>query len=176
MPEKGLHIWPGAPRTNTITPLFDDGMIYITGGYDHAGVMFRLSENGDTITRVWIDTVLDCHHGGVVKVGNYIYGSNWIDNSRGKWCCLEWTTGKLMYESEWFTKGAIIAAGNMLFCLDEKKGNMGMVRATPEKFDVVSSFRVPMGRGPFWAHPVIHNGKLLLRHGDALMIYDISEK
>ncbi|MCX6241706.1 MAG: PQQ-binding-like beta-propeller repeat protein, partial [Bacteroidetes bacterium] len=34
MPEKGVKIWPGAPKTNTITPLFDQGFLYITGGYN----------------------------------------------------------------------------------------------------------------------------------------------
>ncbi|MEI6436375.1 MAG: PQQ-binding-like beta-propeller repeat protein [Bacteroidota bacterium] len=171
LPEKGLQIWPGAPRTNTNTPLYDNGMIYITGGYDHAGSMFRLSETGDAITQVWVDTTLDCHHGGVVKVGDYIYGSNWIDNSKGNWCCLDWKTGKTMYETKWFTKGAIIAAGNMLYCFDEKNGNLGLVRATPEKFDLVSSLKVTLGKGPFWAHPTIYNGLLIVRHGDVVVVY-----
>jgi len=175
-PEKGLAIWPGAPRTNTITPQFGDGMLYITGGYDHVGSMFRLSSKGDSVTQVWIDSTLDCHHGGVVKVGNYIYGSNWIDNSRGNWCCLEWTTGKKMFEQKWFTKGAIIAAGNMLYCFDEKEGNLGLVHASPGKFDLVSSFKVPLGKGQFWAHPFIQGGNLLIRHGDVVMAYDISKK
>ncbi len=175
-PEPGMKIWPGAPRTNSVTPLFDDGMIYITGGYDHGGIMFRLSEQGDAITRVWTDTVLDVHHGGVVKAGEYIYGSNWLDNSRGNWCCLDWQSGKTMYETRWFTKGAIIGAGGMLYCLDEKSGNLGLVRADPAKFDLVSSFTVPYGKGPFWAHPVISDGRLLVRHGDVLMVYDLLQK
>ena len=174
LPEKGLKIWPGGPRTNTNTPLYHNGMLYITAGYDHAGVMFRLTESGDQINHVWTDTILDCHHGGVVQVGDYIYGSNWYDNSRGSWCCLEWNTGRLMYEQKWFTKGPIIAAGNFLYCQDEKYGNVGLVRANPEKFDVISSFKATLGKGPFWAHPAIFNGLLLIRHGDVLMGYDIS--
>jgi outer membrane protein assembly factor BamB len=175
-PEKGLKIWPGAPRTNTITPLFSEDMIYITGGYDHVGAMFRLSPKGDSITRVWVDSTLDCHHGGVVKIGNYIYGSNWIDNSKGKWCCIDWFTGKKMYEEKWFTKGAIISDGTMLYCIDEKDGNVGLVRATPEKFDLISSFKITKGSGPFWAHPSIYENILLTRHGGVVMAYDISGK
>ncbi len=175
-PEKGLKIWPGAPRTNTVTPLFANGMLYITGGYDHAGSMFRLSEQGDAITQLWVDTLLDCHHGGVVKVGNYIYGSNWIDNSRGNWCCIDWETGRKMYEHKWFTKGAIISDGKMLYCFEEKNGNLGLVKADPEKFELVSSFIVSQGKGPYWSHPVISNRMLLVRHGDVLMAYDISGK
>lgn len=171
LPEKGLKIWPGAPRTNTNTPLYLDGMIYITGGYDHAGVMFRLSENGEMIHKVWIDTVLDVHHGGVVSIGDYIYGSNWINNSKGNWCCLNRHTGIIAWEHTWFNKGAIIACNDLLLCFDEKWGNIGLVRPSHEKFDLIGSFKVTLGKGPFWAHPTAAHGLLLIRHGDVLMAY-----
>jgi hypothetical protein len=65
----------------------------------------------------------------------------------------------------------------MLYIYDEKRGYAGLLRATPEKFDLVSSFQVKEGKtGPFWAHPVIHNGILYLRHNNALMAYDIKTK
>jgi outer membrane protein assembly factor BamB len=40
---------------------------------------------------------------------------------------------------------------------------------------VVSSFKIDRGNGPHWAHPSIANGRLYIRHGDALMCYDIGE-
>lgn len=47
----------------------------------------------------------------------------------------------------------------------------------PEKFDLVSSFQITQGSsGPFWAHPVIHNGTLYMRHSNALMAYNIKAK
>jgi len=50
------------------------------------------------------------------------------------------------------------------------------VKATPEKFEIISSFKVPMGTGEHWAHPVILDGILYIRHGDTLMAYDIKAK
>ena len=38
-----------------------------------------------------------------------------------------------------------------------------------------SSFEVRQGGGEHWAHPTIANGRLYLRHGEALMVYDIAE-
>lgn len=176
LPEKSLKIWPGGLKTNSITPLFDQGYPYITQGYDHVGVKFKLSDDAMGISRVWTDTVLDCHHGGVVLLNGYIYGSNWIDNGRGNWCCLDWKTGKLMWEEKWFTKGSVISADGMLYCLEEKNGNMGLVKPDPLKFTVVSSFRVTLGKGPYWTHLSIHNGILYIRHGNVLMAYDIRKK
>lgn len=172
-PEKGLEIWPGAPFTNTITPLYHEGKIYITGGYEHVGAMFKLDDNGSAIHLLWIDSTLDCHHGGVVLVNGYIYGSNWISNASGNWCCIDWETGKTRYEEKWFTKGSIITADGMLYCYEEKNGNIGLVRATPEKFDLISRFRISEGRGPHWSHPVIGEGILYIRHGEVLMAFDL---
>jgi hypothetical protein len=51
---------------------------------------------------------------------------------------------------------------------------MALVEATPEQMKVISRFRVPLGTAQHWAHPVISQGKLFIRHGDALMVYQIS--
>jgi len=184
-PASGKIIWkfdygeyalpPDYTNINTNTPLYFKGKIFVTNGYDHTSVMLTLSDDGTKVTLAWSDKTLDTHHGGDVKIGDYIYGSNWLNNSKGHWVCLNWNTGKVMYETDWMTKGQIIAAEGFLYCYEEKSGNIALVRATPEKFDLVSSFKVPMGSGPHWSHPVIQNGLLYIRHGDALMAYDIKE-
>jgi outer membrane protein assembly factor BamB len=159
------------------TPLYKDGMVYVTGGYDTGGMMIKIGTDGKSASVVWKDSVLDNHHGGVVLVNGYIYGSNWINNNKGNWCCIEWNTGKKMWEETWNTKGSIIAADGMLYIYDERKGNVGLLKVDPAKFDLVSSFTVTEGEtGPFWAHPVIHDGILYLRHSNALMAYNIKSR
>jgi outer membrane protein assembly factor BamB len=169
-----FHPW--APRNNCITPLYHDGFLFITSGYDHVGVKFKLLNNGSDIEQVWINPNLDTHHGHVVLVDGYIYGANWIDNRNGNWCCVNWETGKLMYEKEWQCKGSIISAEGMLYCYEEKKGNLALVKASPKDFEIISSFRITQGSGPHWAHPVINTGILYIRHGNVLMAYDIKEQ
>ncbi|MFA5972464.1 MAG: PQQ-binding-like beta-propeller repeat protein [Lentimicrobiaceae bacterium] len=168
---------PGQDLIFCVTPLFHDGMVYVTGGYDIGGMMVKIAEDGKSAKVAWTDNVLDVHHGGVVLVNGYIYGSNWLNNSNGNWCCIDWNTGKKMWEEHWNCKGSIISAEGMLYIYEEKKGNVGLLNANPEKFDLVSSFQVTQGvSGPFWAHPVIHNGVLYVRHNNALMAYDIKAK
>jgi len=165
---------PGRDLILCVTPLYHDGQVYVTGGYNIGGMMVRMAEDGKGAEVVWTDDVLDVHHGGVVLVDGYIYGANWLNNANGNWCCIEWKTGKKMWEEHWNCKGSIIAAEGMLYIYEEKNGNIGLLRATPEKFDLVSSFQVTQGdMGPFWTHPVIHDGILYLRHNNALMAYDI---
>jgi outer membrane protein assembly factor BamB len=159
------------------TPLYKDGMVYVTGGYDTGGMMIRISDDGKNAQVLWTDNVLDNHHGGVVLLNGYIYGSNWLNNSTGNWCCIDWKTGKRMWEEPWNCKGSIISAEGMLYIYDERRGNVGLLKANPEKFDLVSSFQITQGiTGPFWTHPVIHKGILYLRHTNALMAYDIKAK
>jgi outer membrane protein assembly factor BamB len=164
---------PGLIWTNT--PVFKDDQIFITMGYDYNAKMIKMAPDGKSVSEVFTDTIFDNHHHGVILTDGYLYGSNWTDNKRGKWVCMKWDTGEIMYESEWDTKGAMVMADGLLYCYNEK-GNVGLVKPDPTGFNVISEFKITEGAGPHWAHPFIANGKLLLRHGDILMVYDIKEK
>jgi len=159
-----------------VTPVHNGDKIYITGGYNHGAVMIDLTDQGRRASVAWTDEVLDVHHGGAVLLNGFIYGANWLSNGDGNWCCIEWNTGKKMWEEHWKNKGSIIAADGLLYIYDERSGFSGLLKPNPDKFDLVSSFKFKGGSGPYWAHPVIHNGVLFLRHGEALMAYDIKEK
>jgi outer membrane protein assembly factor BamB len=171
-----MATWPGLDFIKCVTPLYHDGKIYVTGGYDTGAVLLSLSEDGNDVKVEWTDKVLDVHHGGVVLFDGYIYGSNWTNNGDGNWCCIEWNTGKKMWEEHWKNKGSIISAEGLLYIFDERSGFVGLVKPNPEKFDLISSFRINKGSGPYWAHPVINNGVLYIRHGKALVAFDIKEK
>jgi outer membrane protein assembly factor BamB len=164
----------GGVSINGVTPLYHDGQIYVTSGYNHVGAMLKLSEDGRGVALVWSDTTLDCHHGGVVRVGDYIYGSNWINNGKGHWCCVEWKTGKTLYETDWVSKGSVIYADGMLYCYSERRGHFGLVPVDPGGFSVVSSFQIELGDGQHWSHPTIQDGIMYVRHGDVVMAYQIS--
>jgi outer membrane protein assembly factor BamB len=156
-----------------VTPLFFNNKVFFTGGYNHGSILISLTDNGRKASVEWTDNNLDVHHGGVVLVDGYIYGANWINNNTGNWCCLDSRTGQKMYEQTWKCKGSIISAEGLLYIFEERTGYVGLVRPDPGKFDLISNFRVREGSGPYWAHPVIHNGVLYLRHGEALMAYNI---
>jgi outer membrane protein assembly factor BamB len=168
--------WNKRGATNqTNTPIFKDDEIYITKGYNYPSVMLKMAPDGKSVTEKWVDRTLDCHHHGVVLVDGHIYGANYLSNSKGRWVCMVWDTGEIKYVTDWNGKGPIIAAGDMLYCYEEKRGNFGLVKANPKEFEVVSSFKIDKGKGQHWAHPFIFNGKLFIRHGDVLMVYNIKK-
>jgi len=157
----------------TNNPTINENEIYLTRGYDYPGMMLTVSPDGQSISEKWIDKTLDNHHHGVINTGGFIYGSNWLNNGKGNWVCLDWNTGKVKWEQLWNNKGPMIFADGLLYIMDEKSGNVGLVKPDPAKFDLISSFKITSGTGPFWAHPTIYDGKLLIRHGDVLLVYRI---
>ncbi|MFZ5940830.1 MAG: PQQ-binding-like beta-propeller repeat protein [Bacteroidota bacterium] len=182
-PENGQFYWSfdllkdlvedGGRRNSTNTPTYRDGMIFLTAGYNATAVMLSLSADGLSVSKAWTSTVLDNHFGGTVALNGYIYGSNWLSNSRGNWICLDWKTGKVMYDTEWHNKGPVIAADGFLYLMEEKNGEMALVKADHESFKVVSSFFPFTDKGPYWAHPAIFDGQLYLRHAGTLKIFDL---
>jgi len=50
------------------------------------------------------------------------------------------------------------------------------VKPAPGGYETVSSFQITKGTDEHWAHPAISNGRLYIRHGDALMVYDIKAR
>jgi len=157
----------------TNNPVVKGNEIFLTRGYDYPAMMLRISEDGKSVTEKWIDKTLDNHHHGVIVYEGYIYGSNWLNNGKGNWVCLNWDNGAVQWEQTWNNKGPAIFADGMLYFMDEKSGNVGLVKPDPARFDLVSSFKIEKGTGPYWAHPTIYNGILLIRHGDVLMGFKI---
>lgn len=158
---------------NCTSPIYYDGFLYVSSGYNHTGAKFKLNNDLSGVEFLWKDKVLDNHHGGVVLIDGVIYGSNWENNSRGNWCAISFDTGQLLYEERFRNKGSIVAADGLLYIYTEQPGFVGLVKPNPEKFDLISSFRVSGGTGPHWAHPAIYNGKMYIRHGEKLFVYNI---
>ena len=152
------------------TPMYRDGMIFSITGYRGGAWMLRLKDGGKAIEQVWHNEEMDNQMGSAIKVGDYVYASG--HQSGRYWFCVDWKTGKTIYKDNEIAPCNTIFADGLLYCYSEK-GTMNLVKPNPEKYDLVSSFKVTLGTGPHWAHPVIHNGVMYLRHGDVLMAYKV---
>lgn len=170
------HPYKGRCGAHVNTPVYGDGIVYFTSGYNDGGVALKLSADGDSVVKLWDDKTLDTHHGGLVLLEGHLYGSNWENNAKGKWVCMELATAKVKYETDWQCKGSLTSAEGMLYCYEEKHGHVALVKATPDGFDPISTFRVEEGNDQHWAHPVIAHGRLYIRHGDVLMCHDIQAR
>ena len=151
------------------TPVYSNGMVLITSGYGRGSTMLRLTNGGRGIEEVWFNPLLDNQQGGMVKVGDYIFGSG---HAHRYWFCANWYTGEIMWQERGLAPGVTIANHDMLYIYTDT-GYMILARATPSAFDIVSRFRIPFGENQHWAHPIIYDGVLYIRHKDVLMAFNI---
>ncbi|NLV43113.1 MAG: polyvinylalcohol dehydrogenase, partial [Candidatus Hydrogenedentes bacterium] len=89
----------------------------------------------------------------------------------------EMKTGKVMWKAEEVRQGVVVYADGMLYVYEgPSRGFVHLVKADPDVFQHAGKFRVTEGDGRHWAHPAIADGVLYIRHGDALMAYDIRDR
>lgn len=160
-------------KNHAATPLYRDGHILIANGYNWVALKLKLSPDGSKVDIVWENRNFDPQLGGMVLIGNFVYGSTHMSQPVDSWSCVDWTTGKTMWTTKWNSRGSIISADGMLIMFEERTGNIALANPNPAKLDIVSEFKITKGEGPFWAHPVVRDGKLYVRHGDVLMVYGI---
>jgi outer membrane protein assembly factor BamB len=159
---------------NISDAVFYNGYVFISSGYALGSMLYKLNVSGGEIRpeKVWQSALMDNHHGGVIFHDGYVYGSG--SKARG-WYCLDFMTGAQKWKAG-IDEGSITFADGMLYILDQR-GTMRLVRATPEKYEVIGEFRVPSGgKGMYWAHPVICDKRLYIRHADKIFVYDVSKK
>ncbi len=173
-PSNGSLVWRIPHQAqydiSAVSPLYDKGRLYVSNGYGKGGIMYQLSPDGTSYKKIWTDKTLDSHHGGVVLLDGYIYGSS----SKGTLVSLDLASGRIKNLNKTVGKGSTIYADGMLYCYREKRGAVRLVKPGIDALPIVSSFNVPMGSDQHWAHPAISDGKLYIRHGNALMVYDIN--
>lgn len=165
--------WPG--RTAVVpTPIFRDGKVYVASGY---GVGCKLVDLGTSSapTDVWENQNMVNHHGGVILVGDYLYGYS----DKGGWTCQDWKTGDVKWAEKQLGKGAIHCADGMLYLLEESSGTAVLIEASPDgwkehgrfKLEPQTTQRKPQGK--VWVHPVVSNGKLYLRDQELISCFDV---
>jgi outer membrane protein assembly factor BamB len=159
-------------KINANSPLYNDGRVFCASGQAdtiEGHVMIRLSVDGKRAEVGWRNQEWFSLIGGIILHEGYIYSSTFKKN---EFYCLDTGTGNLNYVSDQVAGGAIIYADGLFYCYGTD-GVLALVEADETDCRVISSFKVELGTSQHWAHPVIHDGSLYVRHGNALMCYDI---
>ena len=133
--------------------------------------MLKLSADGSSVSELWKYALLDPKTGGVVVLNGRIYATG--DKNR-RLFCLDWQTGKELFSVRDLAPANIIANDGLLYIYSES-GKVSLVEPKEDGINIISSFPVPFGSNPHWAHLVIKDKKLFVRHGTSLMVYDIAK-
>jgi len=165
------------------TPYFFDGNVFFTSGYGAGAKLYRLNVEGETVTpeQVWFNPYFDNQHHGIVIKDGYVYGSTHRHRGGRNWACVRLADGEIVWENPGVHLGSAKYADGMLYCVGDREGYVALVKATPEGYYETGRFRLPDadeggGVGMFWAHPVVVNQKLFIRHGNILYCFDVAER
>jgi prepilin-type processing-associated H-X9-DG protein len=173
----GRFLWrynkPANGTANCSTPVAWDDCVFAASGYGTGGGLVRIrSENGQTSAQeVFFTRQMKNHHGGMVLVDGYLYGSD-----EGSLTCLDFKTGRIAWQDRHPGKGSITYADGHLYYRNER-GPIVLAEANPKEYVECGRFEQP-GRSSHmaWAHPVIANGKLYVADQDTLLCFDLKKQ
>ncbi len=162
------------------SPIIADDLVFSVCGYGRGGALLQQvvgPENSISIKEIYDpDIQLSNKHGGVVLLYGFVYGG-YEDNNDVY--CADLMTGERKWIDSVPGSGSIaLAAAEGMLYMRTQDGTMTLARASESGYEEISSFKTPGsgdGKKPSWAHPVIANGKLLLREGDTILCYDVSQ-
>lgn len=173
----GKLLWK-APRKGNVavipTPIVSDGFVYATSGYGVGCNLFKVTPDSGKFSaeQVYANKVMVNHHGGVVKVGDFIYG---YSDGKG-WTCQDFKSGEAKWQDkEKLGKGSLVCAdGHFYLRQEDKKGTVALIEATPDGYKEHGRFDQPdRSNKNSWPHPVVSGGRLYLRDQDVLLCYDV---
>ncbi len=163
---------------NIPTPIVSGDYVFCSTGYGTGAALLKLTRSGRGVQadeQYFLDAdKLQNHHGGMVLLDGYIYCGH--RHNEGFPICVEMKTGQIRWGGDQRGAGSgsaavLYADGNLYFRY--QNGTMALIEATPERYNLKSSFKLASVRAESWPHPVIADGKLLLRDQEVLMCYDI---
>jgi outer membrane protein assembly factor BamB len=162
------HKQSGEGGVHINTPWFENGHIYYITGDGNGSVKLKLADDGTSVTEIWNTRACDNAMGALIKVGDYIYSSGY---ERRWYYTIDDKSGQAV-DSVKFDRGSINLADGLLYLYNEK-GQVGLFKPQGKKMEQVSSFKVTRGTKAHYAHPVICNGVMYIRHGRSLLAYNI---
>lgn len=174
--QDGKYLWqykaPANGTANCCAPIVDGDYVYASSAYGTGGGLAHITGGGDMpqVEEVYFDKKLACHHGGIVKVGDYLYS-----NGGGSLICMHFKTGKIAWQARSVGKGSLLAADGMLYLFSETH-EVAIAEASPEAYREHGRFKIPTHGRPSWAHPIIAGGKLYVRDQEWLAAYDLQAK
>ncbi len=154
---------------NCSTPLYSNGIVYTSSGYNTGAASFKLAPGGKAAI-AYSNKEMVNHHGGMVLLDGHVYG---FDEQILK--CVDLKTGKAKWQNRSVGKGSVTFADGRLY-LRSENGPVALAAASTEGYDEKGRFDPPnRSNKPSWSHPVVCGGKLFLRDMDTLLVYDVKK-
>jgi len=168
---------------NITTPIFHEGFLIVSGCVRKGTTSLQLQVSGDrcSVRKHWHNRTLDNKQGGIVLLDGRLYGYAESQSRSGPWMCIDFKSGETIFQSapaksSYKYKNGCLTYGDGMFYLFADNGNMSLVKPMDKGFEVAGRLKIKdPGRRPTWAHPVVFGGRLYIRYGDKLGVYNAEE-
>jgi outer membrane protein assembly factor BamB len=174
-PRDGRLLWSynraSNNTANIATPIVRGNRVFFSSDYGTGGGMVAVKAAGNIAAaeEVYFTREMRNHHSSSVLAGDTLYGF-----SSSILTALNFDTGTMAWRDRSVGKGSLIYADGMLYLYSER-GVVGLAEANPAAYRERGRFTLQTGNAPTWAHPIITNGKLILRDQDSIYAYDIRQ-
>jgi outer membrane protein assembly factor BamB len=164
-------------RANIPTPIVYKDLVFAANGYHAGSACLKLTADGKggvSAEEVYSlsGSRFQNHHGGIIRVGEHIFGGHGSNN--GLPTCVELETGKVVWKRRGPGTGSaavVYADGHVYFRY--QNGLVALIEANNKAYRLKGTFQIPSAGGDSWSHPVVASGRLFLREKDHLFVYDI---
>lgn len=166
---------------NITTPLFHDGFVIVSACGKKGTTALELEVSGDacTVETHWHNKTLDNKQGGIVLLDGRLYGYAESQSRKGPWMCIDFLSGETVFQSapvssSYKYKNGCLTYADGMFYLYADNGNMALVKPTDTGFESAGKLAIEdPGKWPTWAHPVVIGGRLYVRYGDKLGVFEV---
>ena len=172
--------WATQFSGNIATPLVVDEYVFISSAYSMGCALLRAEALGDEVKLVPVysrrgNRGLQNHHSSSVFNDRHLFGFHgMLDSARLR--CVDFATGK--FKDDWEPSdlgsgsGTIILADNHLI-IQMQRGDLCLVKATPDEFELVAKLPKVLSGYNNWATPALVDGRLYLRDETMVVCYEV---
>jgi hypothetical protein len=129
---------------------------------------------------------METHWMTPIHENGYLYGSSGRHSENAVLRCIEWKTGKVMWDQPRMARTSLLAIDGHVLCLGEF-GQLWLLKCSPEKLTVIAAIEYsdpetcqkitgkaePLLEYPCWAAPLVSHGLLYLRGKDRLICLEL---
>ncbi len=172
-PRDGRLLWSynraSNGTANIATPVIRGTRVFFSSAYGTGGGMVQVKAAGaiSAAEEMYFTREMRNHHSSSVLVGDTLYGF-----SDSILTALNFDSGQLAWRDRSVGKGSLIYADQRLYLYSEN-GVVGLAEANPTAYRERGRFSIAAEGAPTWSHPIITNGRLILRDQDKIYAFDV---
>lgn len=159
------HAWPTSGIVRCLQPALVGGTDIVIGtglGFGTQRIRVERKDGNWATTEVWKTTQFKPYYNDMVVHDGHGYG---FDNNF--FCCVDLEDGKVKWKARGYGSGqALLLAGQGLLLISTEKGELALVKASPDSHAELGKVKVIDGKT--WNHPILSGDRVFIRNGQEI--------